>query len=113
MVGGDFQNDFRLVQIGVQRVQRGFDDQVHTHGGGEVINRFCARHNFGKFRAARNGGFDDPQIFMSRYCAQVVAAAGREIVNDHNRFAVGQQAFDEVSADETRAAGDEDGLYAA
>jgi hypothetical protein len=38
---------------------------------------------------------------------KVVEASCREIVNDHNLFAIRQQPFDQVRADEAGAAGDQ------
>ena len=40
--------------------------------------------------------------------AQIFQAASGKIVNDDDRFAIGQQALDQVRADEARATGDKD-----
>ena len=43
--------------------------------------------------------------------AQVIQAPGGQIVYDHHRLALCQKPFDQVRADEARAAGDEDLLF--
>ena len=48
---------------------------------------------------------DEPNVIAHR--AQVLAAAGREVVQHGDLRAVAHEAFDEMRADESRTAGDE------
>jgi hypothetical protein len=43
--------------------------------------------------------------------AQIVQTTCGKIVNDDDRFALGQQTLDEVRTDETRAAGDQNVFF--
>ena len=62
------------------------------------LRQFTTRGNFRLNHAQPRMRFDRAQIFQ---------AARGKIVNDDDRFAIGQQALDEVRPDETRAAGDQ------
>ena len=89
-------------------MQRRFDDQFNADGRRQMKNEFRVRGQFRQFGARGNFRLDDTQSRMCFDRAQIFQTAGGKIVNDDNAFAVGQQALDEVRADEARAAGDED-----
>ena len=104
---GGAQQDLHLVEAGFQNVQRGFDDQLHADGRGEMQNKFRVRRQLRQFGVGGNLRLDEAEIPVLCHRAQVVPAAGGQIVNDHNAFAILQQPLHQVRADEARAAGDE------
>jgi len=60
--------------------------------------------SFGSSRPAEIFRLNHAQPRMRFDRAQIFQAAGGKIVDDNDRFVIGQQALDEVRTDETRAA---------
>ena len=106
---GGAQQNLRFVEACLQNVQRRFDDQFNADGRRQMKNKFRICGQFRQFGARGNFGFDRFAAADSiSYRAQIFQPAGREIVNDDDAFAVVQQAFNQMRADEARATGDED-----
>jgi len=96
------------VQIGLQRVNRRFDNQLDANGRGKMINGRGLGNQVRQFRASGNFRSNDAQAGVPRNGAQIFQAAGGKIINDNHLLSFFEQPFDQVRTNETSPAGDED-----
>ena len=99
------EDDLGRVDIGFDRVDRRTGDQLHADRGGQVVDlvgreqppahQFAIRH-----RAA--GVFEARMI---DHFLQIVDRTGGFVINNGNTMSLSQQVFDQVTPDESGAAG--------
>ena len=94
-----------------QNAQRGFDHQFDADRRRQMKNELGVRGQLRQFTARGYFRLNHAQTRMRFDRAQIFQTARGKIVNDDDRFAIGQQALDEVRPDETRAASDQDVFY--
>lgn len=95
------------MNIGFNRVDRAFDDQLHADRGRQVVNGVAGVHQFGQHRLVGHRVDVVVKLRIVLEVADIVDAAGGEVVDDVNVFAPAQQLFGEMGTDETGAPGDE------
>ena len=109
--GSGVEENFGLVKIGFDGPDRRMHHQLHSDSCGQVVNRRGLGDQGVQVRASRYFAGNETQLGVVGYCLQVRQAAGRAIVDHDHGFAVPEQTFHQVRADETRATGNQDVFF--
>ena len=88
-----------------------FQAETHIGIGGEMKNGVATGHRFGQRGQIQIVAFDEFEIFIFQRAIEKFSLAGRKIIPADDGFAVGEQAVNEVAANETGRAGDENLLH--
>ena len=103
LVGG-FENHLRAVDVGLDGANGAFDDELHADGGGEVNHSIGVIDELGDELAI----LDIVEVILHAVegfeVADVVHAAGGEIVEQHDVVAAIEQALRQMRADEAGTA---------
>ena len=110
LVTGGAEENLHFAETGFQNAQGGLDDEFHAHGGGEVKDEFRVCRQLRQFPASGNLGMNEAKSRMGFHRRQIFQTAGGKIVDDDHRFAILEQALNQMRTDKPRAAGDENVL---
>ena len=101
------QHDLGAVHVGLDRVHRLLDDQLHADRRGQVEDDVAAVDHLGqqRFVGHRVDGVREAGVALQM--ADVVDRAGGQVVEHRHFVAVAQQPFGEVRSDEPGASGDQ------
>lgn len=94
----------RADEIALVSLHRIIHRRLHRGHGGQMRDRAAALHRLR--HQCRIGDIADNQLDPRIIQRQIAAFAGRQIVEDPHRMALGEQGIRQVRADETGAAGD-------
>jgi hypothetical protein len=83
------------------------ETEAHVGIRGEVEDKIATGHRFGERGQIQVVTLDEFEIFIFQRGVQKFPLAGGKIIPADHGFAVGEQAVNEIAADETRRAGDE------
>ena len=86
-------------------MDRGFDDQFHTNGRGQVVDGLGLACQCQQLGTCGNLGFNDTQIWIFPEAPKIFDASGREIIDDDNRISVGDKPFDDSAVAAVRNVG--------
>ena len=106
-LGRQPQQQFCRVNVRLDGADGIVGDQADSHRGGEMINHLRLPHDFRQQGLIGDRTGDNLQPGVLAEMRQIVAPSGREIVEDGHRIPAGEQGFDQVTANESRTAGDQ------
>ncbi len=99
------QYDFRAVHVGLDGVDRLFDDQLHANGGGEMEHDVAAVDELGEQPLVVDRVDEVLEPRPAFEMRDVVDRAGRQVVENQDVVALLQQHFGKMGADEPGSAG--------
>ena len=93
--------------VGLDRLHRVLDDQLHTHGRRQMDDHVRFGGHAFEHNLIGDAGTGEAKIGVVEKARDVVEGSGREIVDCEHPPAVGQNGAGEVRADEPGAPGDQ------
>ena len=104
---GVLQHHLGAVHVGLDGVDRLFDDQLDADGGGEMKDHVAAIDELGEQTLVVDGVDEVLEPGTSLEMRDVVERPGRQVVEDQDLVALREQGVGEVGADEPGSAGNQ------
>lgn len=102
------KNDLASLDVGHERTQRIFDDELHPDRGSEMKHPIGALDKLVHEKFIQDIADDNVETGIFFKVGDIFKPAGREVIEKSHLVTLFEQGFGEMTSDETGSSGDED-----